>query len=67
MAGPSRSKNGVASLAYGAGHPRLGAKKDVDGRVKTGHTAPSPTTTVVVVAGFLSTIVHFLVELSCTT
>jgi hypothetical protein len=24
MPGPSRPKDGVASLAYGAGHPRLG-------------------------------------------
>src|ERR1700691_4067525 len=34
-------KNGVASLAYVAGHPRpnVGAKiKDVDGRVKPGHS-----------------------------
>jgi hypothetical protein len=37
MPGHSRSKNGVASLAYGAGHPRLGHKKDVDGRDKPGH------------------------------
>jgi hypothetical protein len=40
MPGHSRSKNGVASLAYVAGHPRLyslTAKKDVDGRDKPGH------------------------------
>jgi hypothetical protein len=27
MPGHSRLKDGVASLAYGAGHPRLGKKK----------------------------------------
>jgi hypothetical protein len=39
MPGDSRSKNGVASLAYGAGHPRLVefAKKNVVGRGKPGH------------------------------
>jgi len=38
MPGHSRPKDGVASLAYGAGHPRLGKeKKDVDGRDKPGH------------------------------
>ena len=39
MAGLSRSKNGVASLAYGAGHPRLarGHQKYVDARDKRGH------------------------------
>jgi hypothetical protein len=37
MPGHSRSKNGVASLAYGAGHTRLSRKEDVDGRVKPGH------------------------------
>jgi hypothetical protein len=36
MPGHSRSKNGVATLAYGAGHPRLirSTAKDVDGRDK---------------------------------
>jgi hypothetical protein len=37
MPGHSRPKDGVASLAYGAGHPRLGAKQGVDGRDKPGH------------------------------
>ena len=40
MSAHSRSKNGVASLAYGRGHPRLGGtftKQDVDGRDKPGH------------------------------
>jgi len=40
MPGHSRSKNGVASLAYCAGHPRLSgwtACKDVDGRDEPGH------------------------------
>src|ERR1700719_4109768 len=39
MPGHSRSKNGVASLAYGAGHPRLiwSKAQDVDGRDKPGH------------------------------
>jgi hypothetical protein len=39
MPGRSRSKNGVASLAYVAGHPRLYGieAKDVDGRNKSGH------------------------------
>ena len=41
MPGPSRPKDGVASLAYGAGHPRLaycaGCSKGVDGRDKPGH------------------------------
>jgi len=37
MPGHSRSKNGVAWLAYVPGHPRLGRwKKDVDGRIKSG-------------------------------
>ena len=40
MAGHSRPKDGVASLAY-AGHPRLacGDKEDVDARHKAGHDA----------------------------
>jgi len=34
----SRSKNGVASLAYVPGRPRLDrSMKDVDGRDKPGH------------------------------
>src|SRR4051812_7842033 len=39
MPGLSRSKNGVASLAYCAGHPRLYARseQDVDGRHEPGH------------------------------
>jgi hypothetical protein len=38
MPGLNRSKNGVASLAYGAGHPRLSLwQQDVDGRDKPGH------------------------------
>jgi hypothetical protein len=37
MPGHSRPKDGVASLAYGAGHPRLGYKEGVDGRDKPGH------------------------------
>jgi hypothetical protein len=39
MAGPSRSKNGVASLAYVASIYVLNASsnKDVDGRNKSGH------------------------------
>jgi phenylalanyl-tRNA synthetase alpha chain len=42
MAGHSRSKNGVASLAYGPGHPRLfdiDRPRDVDVRIKSGHDA----------------------------
>jgi len=42
MPAHSRSKNGVASLAYG-GHPHLytyiGDNKGVDGRDKPGHDA----------------------------
>jgi hypothetical protein len=38
MAGHSRSKNGVASLAYGPGHPRLIRGKDVDARHSPGMT-----------------------------
>jgi len=40
MAGHSRLKNGVASLAYGPGHPRSNLwkfAKDVDVRDKRGH------------------------------
>jgi hypothetical protein len=37
MPAHSRSKNGVASLAYGRRHPRLSRKKNVDGRDKPGH------------------------------
>jgi hypothetical protein len=38
MAGPSRSKNGVASLAYvPAIHVFTALKKDVDARHKAGH------------------------------
>jgi|GEM_PF-3386139 hypothetical protein len=38
MPGHSRSKNGVASLAYVPGiHAFVRATKDVDGRVKPGH------------------------------
>ncbi len=38
MRGHSRSKNGVASLAYDPRiHVLLAAKKDVDGRDKPGH------------------------------
>jgi hypothetical protein len=38
MPGHSRSKNGVASLAYAPGiHVLAAAMKDVDGRVKPGH------------------------------
>jgi len=37
MPGDSRPKDGVASLAYGAGHPRLACRQDVDGRDKPGH------------------------------
>jgi hypothetical protein len=36
----SRSKNGVAALAYGPGHPRpvlLNVREDVDARHKAGH------------------------------
>jgi len=40
MAAHSRSKNGVASLAYVAAiHDLCGAKTDVDGRNKSGHDA----------------------------
>ena len=40
MAGHSRSKNGVASLAYvPAIHVLLATKKDVDARHKAGHDA----------------------------
>ena len=42
MPGHSRSKNGVASLAYVPGiHVLAAAKKDVDGRVKPGHDEDS--------------------------
>jgi hypothetical protein len=38
MPGHSRSKNGVASLAYVPGiHVLIYATKDVDGRNKSGH------------------------------
>jgi hypothetical protein len=37
MAGHSRSKNGVASLAYVPAIHDLAAKKDVDARHKAGH------------------------------
>jgi hypothetical protein len=39
----------------------------VSASVRVLNTLPSPTTTVVVVVGFLSTMVHFFVEVSCTT
>jgi hypothetical protein len=42
MPAHSRSKNGVASLAYVAGiHVFGGDKADVDGRNKSGHTVQS--------------------------
>jgi hypothetical protein len=37
MPAHSRSKNGVASLAYVAGIHVFAAKQDVDGRDKPGH------------------------------
>jgi hypothetical protein len=37
MAGHSRSKNGVASLAYARPSTSLQPKKDVDARVKPAH------------------------------
>ena len=37
MPGPSRQKDGVASLAYVPGINALAHKKDVDGRDKPGH------------------------------
>ena len=41
MPGHSRSKNGVASLAYVPGiHDLPRMKKDVDGRNKSGHDDP---------------------------